>query len=237
MLARIGSNCPFTPAELPSTPEIHMPRVSVLSCFLLALLLIPTGAAHAAGSMVDVTVVGGYRLAGSWGQIQNNNDNLSEKIQIQGGAQWGIMVDMAMDRRWWIGLSFDTSTTPLQLTRNGDTQPLEDGDIRTGYLHFNLMYTYPKGKWEPYLMGGLGIINLNPTESDFNGKFRGSWQFAGGGRYFFAERFGVRAQARIRSSYTPNASQLFCELGFCGQPISSSWMWQGDGLLGLVIRF
>ena len=200
-------------------------------------LLLPAAARGAGDSVIDVTVLGSYRLAGTWGVIQTGGTGQEKSIQVGSGMSYGLMVDTAVGERWWIGLSFDTSRTPLQIKSDASENEESFGDLQASYAHFNMTYTYPKGKWEPYLMGGLGITLLNPVEEDTSGKLRGSWQFAGGGRYMFSERFGVRLQARVRSTYTPDATELFCNLGACGQPVSANWMWQGDGLLGAVIRF
>ena len=186
----------------------------------------------------ELTLTGGYRLGGTWGKSTNASGTVTEKWRVAPSAQWGLLADVQLDSRWWAGLSWDRQSSELEAEKSTSSTPGVFFPLNLDYITANLTYTYPKPPWVPFLSAGIGVANYNPVDNAYQGEFRLHWQFSGGTKYLLGDRYLVRLQGRLRSVSTPDAADLFCALGgTCGVPVSASWMWQLDGLVGFGLRF
>ena len=201
---------------------------------LVAILALPP---LAQGHSVELSFLGGYRLAGTFPSSAYDNNNTSTTIgfEASGAFQYGIALDTPLDPDWLLGMSWDRQESTLERKRSNTPTDAPLLYLQIDYYHLNVSKLFEGKKWVPYLQAGLGVTHMNP-HGDYDGEIRMSWNFGGGLRHDFNEKWGMRALARVRSTLTPNAGELFCSAGgSCFHP-NQLWMWQGDAIGGITYR-
>ena len=211
-----------------------MPRSLVGFAALLSLVLMFS----TQGKAVELSLLGGYRLDGTFPSSSNQDGNTSTttSFRAQGGGQFGLAFDTHIDTDWMLGLSWDRQETTLDRMQSNTATDVSLVFMKIDYYHANATKLFDGERWVPFLNAGLGVTHFNP-HGEYNGQIRMSWNFSGGIRYEFNETWGLRALARVRSTLTPDAGAFFCSAGGSCVNTDQLWMWQGDAIGGVTFRF
>jgi opacity protein-like surface antigen len=156
-----------------------------------------------------------------------------EKIQLDDESAFGLAVDFIyrnnQDQRIGILLS-------RQQTSFGSSAALNDNDVDITHIHFTAMNYYPEGKWEPFVLLGLGAVNFSPKDHTLKNVTRFSAQVGGGTNFRFSENLLLRLELRWIPTFFGGSTNVFCD-GGCTVSVTSSIYNQVQANIGLQYRF
>ncbi len=132
----------------------------------------------------------------------------------------------------------------LWYSRQGSS--VDDGaatrDVDVEYLHIG--GTLPFGGWErvqPYFAAGIGATRFSPAGADADDRVKFSGSAALGLEVPLGRNAALRFEGRGYLTFTDTDSAFFCKSddgeGFCRIVASSSTVFQGEALAGILIRF
>lgn len=201
--------------------------------FLAALLFFCASAAAAETlPAFQVGLHGGYRAGGSF-----EDQDTGESRDLDEGSSFAVSFEMRYakgDDRFY------------QLWYSRQSTDMDDGaagtDVDVEYLHIG--GTLPFGGWErvqPYFAAGIGATRFSASgpDADDRTKFSGSAAF--GLEVPLGRNAALRLEGRGYLTFTDTDSAFFCKSdngeGVCRIVASSSTVFQGEALAGILIRF
>ena len=113
---------------------------------------------------------------------------------------------------------------------------MTDDGLDITHLHFTAQTLWPSGRWEPYLMLGIGAGHFAPDDSTLKSKTFVSGQIAGGTSLQVAEHVLLRLGVRWLPTFFNGGGAVFCN-GSCTVAVKSSLWNQGTAEVGLQFRF
>ncbi|HET8691927.1 MAG TPA: outer membrane beta-barrel protein [Steroidobacteraceae bacterium] len=200
---------------------------------LAAALLFATCAADAeAPPAFQVGLHGGYRAGGSF-----EDGDTGESRDLDESGSFAVSLEMRYargDDRFY------------QLWYSRQSTEIEDGDatrdVDVEYLHIG--GTLPFGGWErvqPYFAAGIGATRFSPAGADADDRVKFSGSAALGLEVPLGRNAALRFEGRGYLTFTDTDSAFFCKSddgeGFCRIVASSSTVFQGEALAGILIRF
>ena len=195
-----------------------------LALILLSALLLPPTLAHA----VDVTLLAGYQFNSDF-----ENGVTEEDIRVKDGGMGAIAVDFPLAGYGNERLGFYLSYQPTRLSDNSE---LEDRDLDISHLHFTAMTAFPSGRWEPFILLGIGAARYAPGDSSLDAGVFLSGQIAGGASLKITETFLLRFGARWIPTFFDGGGAALCN-GDCTVVVKTSVWNQGVADIGLQFRF
>lgn len=191
---------------------------------------------------VDLTLLLGYQLNSDFkisdiSDQPDPTDPLMTKpgstLKIDEGTAFGLALDFLLDnnpsQRIGAWVSYQQSSF-------GSEAGLDDDKMDITHVHFTAMSYFPKGKWEPFALLGIGAGHFAPKDSSMNTVTRFSAQIAGGANYKFTESILLRLEARYIPTFFGGSSTVFCD-GGCTVSVKSSVYNQFQANVGLQFRF
>jgi opacity protein-like surface antigen len=194
---------------------------------VFALLSAP---AHA----VDLSLIAGFQISGDFEvEVEEGSEAEPGRINVDDGGAYALALDFPLGGRdnERLGLYLSHQQTGF----SGEAE-LEDSDLSITHLHFTAQTLWPNGRWEPYLLLGVGAAYFAPADSTMNSKVFFSGQIAGGASYGLTDSLRLRAGARWIPTFFSGSSAVLCN-GGCTVAVKSSVWSQGTFELGLQFRF
>jgi hypothetical protein len=177
----------------------------------------------------NVTVYGGYRFGGGL-----TDQNTGKTWELSEGPSWAVAADFGIDSRtqWEILVSYRNSSL-----RASGFSPAAD-NIRMGVTYYHVGGTYfvdSIGKGV-YVMGGLGLTNMRPGESDLSTETRFSLNLGVGYMIPLGKTLAIKLEGRGYATLINSSGGFFCS-GGCVVQIKGSTLTQAEALAGLAFRF
>jgi len=154
-------------------------------------------------------------------------------------VNYGLTVGLRIQEKWQLELNWAHQETRMEF------DPILDGgstlggfDLGTNQLSLGVNYAVTQDKLTPFVSFGLGATNWDPQGIDLGGEWEFMMILGGGAKYYFSERFGVRAQVRIYSAFLNQRGDIFCDpaLG-CYDTVQTGTVLQTELSAGLVLGF
>lgn len=206
-------------------------------CILLGLL-----ACSRVAMATDVTLLVGYQFNNDFdveidtgrapGSPSVNGAGVG-KVEIDDDVAFGLGVDFVFmgnqNQRLGVYLSH-------QQTRFENIAGLDDRGLDITHLHFTGMSYYPAGKFEPFVIAGVGVGFFSPGDSALDDETRFSMQIGAGANYQLGENLLLRFDVRWLPTFFNGSGSVFCS-GGCTIRLSSDTYNQVQANAGLVFRF
>jgi hypothetical protein len=205
---------------------------------LLLALLIPVSAA--AQHSFELTPTLGYRWGGSF--KARTTDILEQDVDVNSDASIGLLFDVSLNRFLDLELMIDHQSTDLGERRLwGPSQDNPGIDIT--YYHAGLLFQWPVGRSKMFVVGGMGMADLDLDLPGAGSESRFSTSFGGGVKLDLSHRLGLRLEVRGFWSDTGSGSWWDCGDDYHG--CHDCWddcdwgrgdLVQGEVKLGLIIK-
>ncbi|MDO6387185.1 MULTISPECIES: outer membrane beta-barrel protein [unclassified Uliginosibacterium] len=207
----------------------------VVVCLLAAMASLAVSAEEL-GERNALTVYGGYRVGGSFTEVDTGNS-----LKLQNSPAVSLAVDVGLDpqRQLQVFLSRQSSHVDFSQVAAPKTNTL--GTTRlpftATYLHLGGTYFFdgPIGQG-PYAVGGLGVAVLQLDGPGYGEEVLPSMNLGFGYQWLFARNLALRLEGRYYASLIDSSGSLFCS-GGCVVSISGQSLGQGELLLGLSVPF
>lgn len=186
------------------------------------------GLLPSAALAVDLTLLAGFQANSDFEDAETGKN-----LGVEDGAVFAIAVDVPLRGSPTERLGFYLSH---QQTRFASAAPLADRDMAITHLHFTAMSLWPSGRWEPFLLLGLGGAYFSPGDGALESKTFVSGQIAGGTNLKITERFLLRLGVRWLPTFFNGGGAVFCN-GSCNIAVKSEIWNQGLVDVGLQFRF
>jgi hypothetical protein len=202
---------------------------------LAAAAAIPAGA-HAqssAGNAVqsenNLTVYGGYRFDGGFTDVTTG-----KTWELTEGPAYAVAADFGIDRRtqWELFISHRNSA----LKASGFSPAANNIGLGITYYHLGGTYFVEEVGRGVYVVGGLGVTNFNPRETNLNSETRFSLNVGVGYMIPVAKHLGVKLEARGYATLVNSSGGFFCS-GGCVVQIEGDLITQAELMAGIVARF
>jgi opacity protein-like surface antigen len=210
-----------------------MTRQGVAALFMLGVLL------PASVQATDITFLAGYQYNSDF-EIAQNADEISDipgepgdDLGVDAGLALGLAVDFVFDNRPDQRIGFFVSHQRTQFESGAG---LNNRDLDVTHLHFTAMNYYPRGKWEPFVLAGIGAGYFSPGDSSLKSTTRFSAQLATGANYALADNWYLRLEARWLPTFFNSSSAGICS-GGCTVALKSETYSQFQANIGLQYRF
>jgi opacity protein-like surface antigen len=178
-------------------------------------------------SAVDVTLLVGYTVSAEFENVDTRTE-----VQVDESAQYAVAVDFPFEgshQRLGFYLSQQNSVF-------SDDANLADSDLSITHLHFTAMTLWPRGRWEPFVLLGVGAAHYSPGDSTLKDVTRISGQIAAGTNFALTDHLLLRFGARWVPTFFNGSGAAFCD-GGCTVGISSTVWSQGVVDAGIQFRF
>jgi hypothetical protein len=105
--------------------------------------------------------------------------------------------------------------------------------LDVNYLDVGVQVELLPGVARPYAGVAAGLTLINPHTS-VDDELRFSLAFEGGVKVLFSQHVGLRAQARLTTTFFSDSSTIFCGTSGCAFGLGGAGLLQGDFALGAV---
>lgn len=206
------------------TPAVQLLRGGVL----LALLSMSASNLRAESS---ITAYGGYVFGGSV-----TDTTTSQTLNVQDAPSYALAVDFALDPRSQVQLFFNHQQTHIQATSFVAGSP--QIGLGLSYLQIGGTYFIDGVGHGVYIVGGVGVTYMSPSVSGLSSETRLSLNVGAGYMIPLGKHLGIRFEARGYATLLNNDGGIFCggNKG-CVITINGQALYQGEGLIGLSVRF
>jgi hypothetical protein len=161
---------------------------------LIALFVIPV-AAQAQSANIEITPTVGYRWGGeidAW-----STDILSSDAGINDSSAYGLVIDIPITRGLQLELLADRQSTKLGHDRSVLWIPLViDVDMDITYYHVGVLWQWQARNLNPYIVGSIGVADLDLNLPGTKDETRFSTSFGGGLKLWFSDHVGFRLEGR-----------------------------------------
>lgn len=205
--------------------------------FAGCLLLVGPLAAFAETPTFELTPFIGARMGGGF-DVENDTTGVTSSADLDSSTSYGIDVGLYKNAVGFYELLYSTQETSLDL----DAPGLGDVDVRVDYLQVGGTAFFDQDqRWLPYLSMTVGAAMLKPTQGDYDSETKFAMSLGGGLRFPFNDRVAATLGVRAYLTFLSSDTGLFCvstgENAGCLVKSSGSTFWQGEGQLGLTVRF
>jgi len=177
---------------------------------------------------------GGYRVGGHLDNVRYDPYEAPLDLEVDQGFEFGGQIAWAMRRNIYVGLRFDRQNTDLRVRSVSRDAGIP---LTVDHIHAGFTFAFPQPSLTPLLSFSLGSTFLRPG-GDRETLDRFSWAVGVGAERTVAPRVGVRAETRIVAVFLDSNDSAFCGAGtYCYNYALSTWLWQGEATLGLVVGF
>lgn len=177
----------------------------------------------------DVAVYAGYRFGGSLTDVATG-----ESWEPSEGSAFAAALGLGLDAETQYQLFFSRRKAALQPT--GFVSPVTGIGLTITYLHVGGTYFFESNAAGPYLSGGLGLTNFDPSEAGFGAETRFSMSIAAGFQVRVSKRVSLRLEGRGYATLVNSGTSFLCS-GGCVVQIQGDTFAQGDLLAGVAVRF
>jgi len=195
---------------------------------LLALLVILARGVCAESS---VTAYGGYVFGGSV-----TDSTTGQTVDVLDAPSYALALDFGLDPRSQVQVFFNHQQTHIQAPSFLSGSP--QIGLGISYLQLGGTYFIDGIGHGVYVMGGVGVTYMSPSVSDLSSETRLSLNAGIGYMIPLGKHFGIRFEARGYATLLNNNGGIFCGSNKgCVITINGQGFYQGEGLVGLAVRF
>lgn len=190
----------------------------------------------------DITLLAGYQFNSDFevasldGQLPDDSPvsgSPGDDIELDDGAAFSLGVDFVYRQNQNQRIGFYVSH---QQTEFEDNAGLNDRDMDVTHVHFTAMSYYPQGKFEPFVIAGVGAGFFSPKDSSLKSETQFSMQVGAGANYQLTDNLLLRFDARWLPTFFNGSGSAFCS-GGCTIRLSSDTYNQVQVNAGLMFRF
>ncbi len=183
-----------------------MTRIATLLLLSVALAAVAPTAGRA--QRVEIGPFAGWQFGGTL-----NTD--AGRLGFEPALGWGGLLDVWVRGDGLAEILYSRQTTTVTLSQ--PELPADSLlDVTVQYLHLGGLYEPSTGRVRPFGGATAGISFFDPTDTELSGVTRFSLSFVGGGKAYFGQRFGLRADARLFFTLFSDQTEVFCRLpGAC----------------------
>ena len=195
-----------------------------MACAVLALMVVDSGIAQ---PTVTLEVFGGWLWTGSAGY---NGD-----IQVDDKGNYGIRAGVSPAGKRVYEFEWNQTQTALQWfdPLSGETRR---EDVTMNYYMLGINQELMDGPAVPYGILNIGVMNVKGKTINFSENWF-TVGLGGGVKYYPADRFGIRLQARLLLPMQFAGIGVGCGTGGCGSGVSTyTSTVQGDFTGGVILR-
>jgi hypothetical protein len=198
---------------------------------MLAVLAAAVPAAAHAQQGHMVSVYAGYRFGG-----ELTDAATGEAWEMTEGAAYAVSVAFDIDRRSQYELFVGRRSGELALRASSFAPAVSRIGLNVTYIQFGGTYFYEEIGRGLYLLGGVGLTNLDPRESGLDAETNFSLNIGIGYMIPLAERVALKLEGRGFATLVSSSSALFCS-GGCVVQIKGDTFAQGEISAGIAVRF
>ncbi|MEO8275190.1 MAG: outer membrane beta-barrel protein [Thermoanaerobaculia bacterium] len=187
--------------------------------------------------MFELTPTVAYNFGGT---IQGDDSVLSDlDLEASDGAAYGLAFDIPLSR--YVQLEFLASRQKTELRYDEGLFGGSTGvaDFNVTYYQVGGLFQWGNGQIHPYVVGSLGVTNLDPQVPGAREENRFSGSIGAGVKIFFTDNIGLRLEARgfftVLDSGNDNGYYYDDECG-CDYQYSDTFD-QGQASAGLIIAW
>jgi opacity protein-like surface antigen len=172
---------------------VNPTRISRLATIAAAIVLLGGSLGASAQPAIEITPTVGFRWGG---EIRaEDTTTLDRDADLEEGHSLGLVIDIPVSDHLQIELLADHQRTGLgSSTLFGPTEHQFDLDI--DYYHVGALYQWKTKSVTPYVVGSIGIANLDPKDSFNSSTRRFSTSFGGGVKFPISSNLAVRFEGR-----------------------------------------
>jgi hypothetical protein len=201
---------------------------------LLAVLAALAAAVPAAGHAQQghmVSVYAGYRFGGDLTDAATG-----DAWEMTEGAAYAVSAAIDIDRRSQYELYFGRRSGELALRASSFSPAVSRIGLDITYVQFGGTYFYEEIGRGLYLLGGVGLTNLDPREPGLDAETNFSLNIGVGYMIPLAGRVALKLEGRAFATLVSSSGALFCS-GGCVVQIQGDTFAQGEVSAGLAVRF
>ena len=198
---------------------------------MLAVLAAAMPAAAHAQQGYMVSVYAGYRFGG-----ELTDAATGDAWEMTEGPAYAVSAAIDIDRQSQYELYFGRRSGELVLRSSGLSPAVARVGLDITYLQFGGTYFYEEIGRGLYLLGGVGLTNLNPREPGLDAETNFSLNLGVGYMIPLAGRVALKLEGRAFATLVSSSSALFCS-GGCVVHIQGDTFAQGEVSAGLAVRF
>ncbi len=172
---------------------VNPTRIWGLATLATAIVLVGGALGASAQPAIEITPTVGFRWGG---EIRaEDTTTLDRDADLEEGHSLGLVVDIPVSDHLQIELLADHQRTGLDSStlfgpRDGEF------DLDVNYYHVGALYQWKTKSVTPYVVGSIGIADLDPKDSFNSGTRRFSTSFGGGVKVPLAPHLAVRFEGR-----------------------------------------
>lgn len=179
----------------------------------------------------SVTVYGGYVFGGSV-----TDTTTGQTLDVLDAPSYALALDFGLDPRSQVQVFFNHQQTHIQAPSFLSASP--QIGVGLSYLQIGGNYFIDGIGHGVYVVGGVGVTYMSPSVSDLSSETRLSLNVGLGYMIPLGKHFGIRFEARGYATLLNNDGGIFCGSNKgCVITISGQGFYQGEGLVGLAVRF
>ncbi|MEM7482237.1 MAG: outer membrane beta-barrel protein [Acidobacteriota bacterium] len=199
---------------------------------LLAVLAAPTALAQS----FEITPFAGYRFGGEFDRFDNDFFGIGRDVEVDEGASYGVMVDFAVNPAVAVELLASRQQTELRLEGGIFEPDARLFDLDVDYYHVGGRYQWTPGQVQPFVVVSAGVTQLSPDNGGSDETYF-SASFGGGAKIAFSDHVGLRFEGRLFTTVVDEEDEVFCDRRFCYEYDDGEYLYQGEGIVGLVFTF
>lgn len=213
-----------------------MQRKATVKAITLALLF-----CSQAALATDVTLLAGYQFNSDFEIGVSDPDTAGAAIEgepgddlaLDGGPVFALALDFVFNNNPNQRIGLFVSHHQAEFESGAG---LVDRDMDITHVHFTAMNYYPNGRWEPFVLAGLGAGIYSPADNSLKDTTEFSAQIAGGTNYKISENLLLRLEARWIPTFFNGSYAGFCS-GGCTVVLKSDTYSEVQANIGLQFRF
>ncbi|UCD50521.1 MAG: outer membrane beta-barrel protein [Phycisphaerales bacterium] len=181
-------------------------------------------------AQVEVTPFYGYQFSGSF-----QDEETGEEYDLSGSACVGGLLDVYVSDISQVEFYYSHQETELEAGSPFPTSSFFDMDV--DYYHLGGTLLIDDEKWQPFVVGTLGLTHLSPEPSSIRSLTRFSLGFGGGARYFPTKNLGLYLAGRGLYTFIEGDTHIRIESGSTTVRIEANGLWQAVFQAGAIFRF
>ncbi len=186
-------------------------------------------------SRFEISPFVGFRFEGEFDTGRFDDFfNPFEDLNVASGGSYGIVVDIAINRRFMFELIASHQETEVELEGFlfEPDETLFEADL--DYFHAGFLYRWTPGQVQPFIGASVGLTRLDPKNIDESSFDRPSFSLGGGAKLMFTNHIGVRFEGRVFWTFIDDDVAGICD---CGYGDDSVFLVQPELRGGLVFAF
>jgi hypothetical protein len=159
-------------------------------------------------------------------------DVVNGTLRIDDALIYGIVLDVRVKGMALVEAEYRRTSSELVLERPFEPDTKLFG-LDANYFDVGMQVELLPGVARPYAGLSAGLALINP-HNNLDDEVRFSLSLEGGIKVFFSKNVGLRAQARLTTTFFSDSSPIFCGNDGCAFGLGGAGLLQGDFGLGAV---